>query len=203
MVTITSPGPGDGKTFLSSNLAANFAELGMRVLVIDGDTRRGALHRVLNVDRRPGLTEYLTGAAELHQIVRPTSIERLDVIPCGARSTRAPELLASPLMGDMLAEIRSRYDVILVDSPPLGAGIDPLVLATITGSVILVMRTGKTDRDLAEAKLAVLDRLPVRVLGAVMNGISADAAFRYYSYLPGYETGQEEPDDPDRLLQPS
>jgi Mrp family chromosome partitioning ATPase len=105
-------------------------------------------------------------------------------------------------MGDLLAEFRSRYDVVLVDSPPLGAGIDPLVLATATGNVVLVLRTGKTDRTVAEAKLAILDRLPVRVLGAVMNGISTDVAFRYYSYLPGYEIGEEELEGPERLLQP-
>lgn len=203
MVTITSPGSGDGKTFLSSNLAVNFAELGLRVLVVDGDTRRGTLHRVLNIDRKPGLTDYLTRSASLEDIVRPTSVPQLDVIPCGTRSARAPELLSSSRMGDLLAEIRPRYDVILMDSPPLGAGIDPLVLSTITGNVVLIVRTGKTDRELAEAKLAILDRLPVRVLGAVMNGISTDVAFRYYSYLPGYEAGQEESDDTDRLLQPS
>jgi capsular exopolysaccharide synthesis family protein len=202
MVTITSPGAGDGKTFLTSNLAATFAELGMRVLVIDGDTRRGSLHRVLNLDRKPGLTDYLINGAQVLDVIRPTSIALLDVIPCGTRSPKAPELLSSQRMGDLLAEIRPRYDVILVDSPPLGAGIDPLVLSTITGSVVLVMRTGKTDRSLAEAKLAVLDRLPVRVLGAVMNGIATDAAFRYYSYLPGYEAGQEDPDERDRFLQP-
>jgi capsular exopolysaccharide synthesis family protein len=179
MVTITSPGPGDGKTFLTSNLAATFAELGKRVLVIDGDTRRGSLHRVLNLDRKPGLTDYLVHGAQVVDVIRPTSIALLDMIPCGTRSPKAPELLSSPRMGDLLAEIRPRYDVILVDSPPLGAGIDPLVLSTITGSVVLVLRTGKTDRALAEAKLAILDRLPVRVLGAVMNGIATDAAFRY------------------------
>lgn len=202
MVTITSPGAGDGKTFLTSNLAATFAELGKRVLVIDGDTRRGSLHRVLNLDRKPGLTDYLINGAQVMDVIRPTTIALMDIIPCGTRSPKAPELLSSPRMGDLLAEIRPRYDVILVDSPPLGAGIDPLVLSTITGSVVLVMRTGKTDRALAEAKLAVLDRLPVRVLGAVMNGITTDAAFRYYSYMPGYEAGLEGPDEPDRYLQP-
>lgn len=203
MVTVTSPGSGDGKTFLSTRLAANFAELGLRVLLIDGDTRRGGIHRLMEVKRQPGLTDYLQRSATLEEILRPTALPQLHMIPCGTRSTFAPELLSSARMGDLLARIRGNYDVILVDSPPLGAGIDPLVLSTLTGNVIIVMRTGKTDRALAEAKLAILDRLPVRVLGAVMNGISTDVAFRYYSYLPGYETGQEEPDDPERRLQPS
>jgi capsular exopolysaccharide synthesis family protein len=202
MITILSPGSGDGKTFLCSNVASNFAELGLRVLVVDGDTRRGTLHRVLEVERKPGLTDYLNRSATIEGVIRTTAVPGLDIIPCGTRAASAPELLSSPRMGDLLAEFRSRYDVVLVDSPPLGAGIDPLVLATATGNVVLVLRTGKTDRTVAEAKLAILDRLPVRVLGAVMNGISTDVAFRYYSYLPGYEIGEEELEGPERLLQP-
>src|SRR5690606_6384130 len=101
------------------------------------------------------------------------------------------------------AYIRSRYDVVLIDSPPLGAGVDPLVLGTATGNMMLIMRTGRTDRTLAEAKLAILDRLPVRILGAVLNGITTDTAYKYYSYLPGYEAGHEDEEDPGKLLQPA
>jgi Mrp family chromosome partitioning ATPase len=106
-------------------------------------------------------------------------------------------------MGELLAYIRASYDVVLIDSPPLGAGVDPLVLATATGNVMLLMRPGKTDRTVAEAKLAILDRLPVRVLGAVLNGVDGQSAYKYYSYLPGYEAGEEDLDDTDRLLQPA
>lgn len=203
MLTITSPGPGDGKTFLTTNLGTIFAELGMRTLIIDADTRRGTMHHVLKIGRKPGLTDYLSQKVELHEVIRPSPVANLDVLPSGTRLTHAPDLLASSYMGDLLAYVRSRYDVVLVDSPPLGAGVDPLVLATATGNVMLVMRTGKTDRTIAEAKLAILDRLPVRVLGAVLNGIAGDTAYKYYSYLPGYEAGEEDSSDRGKLLQPA
>jgi succinoglycan biosynthesis transport protein ExoP len=95
-------------------------------------------------------------------------------------------------MADLMAQMKTRFQVIIVDSPPLGAGIDPFVLGTLTGHMMLVFRSGETDRQMAEAKLRLLDRLPVRVLGAVLNEIQADGVYRYYSYLYGY-TADEEP----------
>jgi Mrp family chromosome partitioning ATPase len=96
-------------------------------------------------------------------------------------------------MRDTMAALKTRYNVIIVDSPPLGAGIDPFVLATATGNIMLVLRSGETDRQMAEAKLKLLDRLPVRILGAVLNDIrSADSAYKHYRYVYGY-TADEEP----------
>jgi capsular exopolysaccharide synthesis family protein len=201
LVTVTSPGAGDGKTFMTSNLALSYADLGRRTLIIDGDTRRGCMHRLFSLDRRPGLTEFLRGDVQLDDVIRPTAYDLIEVIPCGARLQNAPELLSSSLLGDLLAAVRARYDTILIDSPPLGAGVDPLVLGALTGNVLLVMRTGNTERALAEAKLRMLDRLPVRVLGTVLNGFDASDSYRYYSYMPGYETGDEEEDVRPALLQ--
>ncbi|CAN5605561.1 polysaccharide biosynthesis tyrosine autokinase [soil metagenome] len=203
-LTITSPGSGDGKTFLTSNLALAFAELGYRTLVIDGDTRRGTMHRLFSLDRQPGLTDYLSGTVQLAEVIRSTTFPLVDVLPSGRRMTNAPELLSSNGMGDLIAYSRSRYDAILIDSPPLTAGIDPLVLATLSANVLLVMRTGVTSRTIADAKLAMLDRLPVRILGAILNGFDSGEAYRYYSYLPGYEShGEGEPVDEPEKLQPA
>jgi polysaccharide biosynthesis transport protein len=193
MATVTSPDPGDGKTFITSNLALSYADLGMRTLVIDGDTRRGNLHRVFGVERSPGLTEYLRGSAELHDVVHNTANPLVHVVSPGARLRNSPELLSSKRLGALLAGIRNDYDVILIDSPPLGAGVDPLVLGTLTGNIVLVMRTGNTALAVAEAKLRMLDNLPVRILGTVLNAFDADDSYRYYSYTPGYESGADEP----------
>lgn len=204
ILTISSPGPGDGKSFVTGNLGLSFADLGRRTLLIDGDTRRGALHRLLGSERLPGLTDYLAGRAELEEVIRPTNTPGLDLIPSGTRFANAPELLASPRMGLLLAHIRSSYQVILVDSPPLGAGVDPLVLATATGNLMVVIRTGTTDRSMAEAKIAMLDHLPIRVLGAVVNGLRSGSGHRYYqyySYLPGY-SADDEAGEQVKLLEP-
>jgi Mrp family chromosome partitioning ATPase len=98
-------------------------------------------------------------------------------------------------MGDLLTELRSEYDVIVIDSPPFTAGVDPFILGTLTGSMVVVLRTGHSNREIAEAKLEVLDRLPIRLLGAVLNDVPRGAAYGYYAYysyyLPGYETTDE------------
>jgi polysaccharide biosynthesis transport protein len=202
VVTVTSPGSGDGKSFVSSNLALSFADLGHRTLLIDGDIRRGGLHRLMNSTRKPGLIDFLAGKAALDGIVKTTSFKNLDFIPSGARMQQGPELLGSPAMREMLAEMRQRYSVILIDSPPLGAGVDPFILSTLAGNVILTVRTGITEKELAETKLDLLSRLPLRILGAVLNGISPkDGAYRYYSYIGGYEAADEKPGAEPRQLQ--
>jgi capsular exopolysaccharide synthesis family protein len=191
MLTVSSPGSGDGKSLVSSNLALSFAEAGYRTLLVDGDIRRGELHRMFSLDRRPGLLDYLVGDASMDAVVRASSHEGLAVIPCGTRRQQGPELLGSAAMSHLMAEMKTRFNVIIVDSPPLGAGIDPFVLGTATGHMLMVFRSGETDRQMAEAKLKLLDRLPVRVLGAVLNDIQADGVYKYYSYLYGYTADEE------------
>ena len=196
-LTISSPGPGDGKSLISANLALSFAEAGYRTLLIDGDIRRGELHRTFATARRPGLLDYLSGAVKREEIFQPTSHVRLTLIPCGVRLHHGPELLGSARMAELLSTLKNQYEVILIDSPPLGAGVDPFVLGTHTGNLLLVLRSGETDRQMAEAKLRILDRLPVRMLGAVLNHIDAGhGAYRYYSYSYGYASEDEAVEDP-------
>ena len=194
ITTITSPGSGDGKSFIAANLALAFADAGHRTLLVDGDIRRGALHRILGAQRKPGLIDYLGGQATREQVVQATRITSVDFIGCGTRKMGGPELLASPAMSQLLIGLRGSYGVIIVDSPPLGAGVDPLILGSMTGSVLLVLRNGVTDRELTLAKLELLGRLPIRVLGAVLNDVRATGAYRYYSYLSGYSAEDEKED---------
>ncbi len=194
MLTISSPSPGDGKSLVSSNLALSFAEAGYKTLLIDGDIRRGELHRMFRAERIPGLLDYLMKSATLEQILRPTSKRNLTLLPCGTRRQHGPELLGSSLMNELMATLKTAYSVIIVDSPPLGAGIDPFVLGTATGNMVLVLRSGETNREMAEAKLKVLDRLPIRILGAVLNDIRAGGVYQYYGYVYGYVADEEKPD---------
>jgi succinoglycan biosynthesis transport protein ExoP len=194
MLTISSPSPGDGKSLVASNLALSFAEAGYKTLLIDGDIRRGELHRMFRGERIPGLLDYLMKSATLEQVLRPTSKRNLTLLPCGTRRQHGPELLGSALMNDLMAALKARYNVILVDSPPLGAGIDPFVLGTATGNMVLVLRSGETNREMAEAKLKVLDRLPIRMLGAVLNDIRAGGVYQYYGYVYGYVAEEEKPE---------
>ncbi len=192
VTTVTSPGAGDGKSFSAANVAKAFAASGRKTILIDADNRRGVLHRTFGVERKPGLTELLSGNASIDDVVHGVSDAGLDFMPTGTRLAAAPELLASTKMQQLLAELRVRYQAIVIDSPPLGAGVDPLILASLTGSLVLVIRNGVTDRAFAGARLEALQRLPIRVLGAILNDVSAtEGVYRYYSYIPGYRSEDE------------
>jgi polysaccharide biosynthesis transport protein len=200
VAAISSPGPGDGKSFVTSNLALSFADLGKRVLLIDGDVRRGTLHRVMSRHRAPGLTDYLVGEVARERLIQDTPYKNVRFLATGKLKLAGPELISSAPMRTLLADLRNDYDVILIDTAPLGAGVDPFIFGTLTGNLILVLRTGTTNRDLAEAKLDLVSRLPIRILGTVINGLKdrdLSHYHRYYSYLPGYEaTDEEEPSAP-------
>jgi tyrosine-protein kinase Etk/Wzc len=193
-LTITSPGSSDGKSFLSTHLARVFAEGGARTLLIDGDLRRGMLNERFNHPRRPGLSEYLRGAEPRERVIQKTVIDRLDLITSGSRQREAPEMLGGPLLSRLLADVRADYDVVICDSPPLSAGVDSVVLGAATENILLVVRTGVSQREVAAARLEVLGRMPVRVIGAVLNDVPRDNAYSYYSHyaLPGYETRNED-----------
>ncbi len=187
-LAITSPSEGEGKSLCSSNLAVAFSEVGRRTLLIDGDTRRGDAHRLLGCDRSPGLIDYLrerNGA----DIIQATDHPNLDFIGSGSRGVSTPELLASPRMAYFIGTLKRTYDVIIVDCPPLASGGDPLILGSLTGNLAVVIRTGSTEKALAQAKLDQLSRLPVRILGAILNDVSASDSYHSYyaSYLPSYE----------------
>jgi tyrosine-protein kinase Etk/Wzc len=199
MLTVSSPGPGDGKSFVSANLAMALADGGYRTVVIDGDIRRGALHSVFApATQTPGLTDFLAGDAILSEVLRPTSHPGLFLVPCGRRRRNGPELLAGEGMVNLLRDLRQQFDAIICDSAPLGAGIDPFALGVASGAMLIVLRTGETDRKLAQAKLEVLDRMPVRILGTVLNDIGENPQFKYYYYLEGY--GALENAEPDSAL---
>lgn len=192
VTTVTSPGPGDGKSFTSANVAKAFAASGRKTLLIDADNRRGVLHRAFGVERKPGLMEMLSGTATLDEVVQSIDAAGIDFMATGTRLAAAPEMLASPKMQQLMTELRARYQAIIIDSPPLGAGVDPLILASLTGTLVLVLRNGVTDREFAGARLDALQKLPIRILGAILNDVrAADGMYRYYSYIPGYRSEDE------------
>jgi capsular exopolysaccharide synthesis family protein len=195
VISITSPSEGEGKTFVSANLANAFADLGRRTVLVDGDTRRGDLHHVMGRDRKPGLTDFLMNGGS-HKVIQSTENPKLHFVGFGSRTASSPELLNSSNMQNFLAGLKRRYEVIIFDSPPMAAGSDPFVLGAHTGNVVMVLRSGSTNKELAAAKMESFLRLPVRMLGAVLNDFAPQLGqgyYRYYShYLPGYEASDEE-----------
>ena len=196
VLTISSPGVGDGKSLVSSRLAMAFAEAGHRTLLVDGDIRRGRQHAIFDADPRPGLLDYLGGDSSIKEVVQPSSYENLAIIARGAFRERGPELLSSDGMSHLIAMLEDQYDAVIVDSPPLGANIDPVALGTATGAMLLVLRSGETDRRVAEAKVRTLEYFPIRLLGAVVNDFALGGAYQQYHYL--YWSGNQNDEEPSR-----
>jgi Mrp family chromosome partitioning ATPase len=148
------------------------------------------------------LTDYLRGKVTPEDVLQVAGHSNLNFIGSGTQVANSPELLSSSRMGELLGEMRKRYDVILLDCPPLGVGADALVLGSLTANLLLLFRSGSTHMDFAQARLEPLGRLPLRLLGAVLNDFQPDRlASNYYSsyygnYLPGYEAGSEEEEEP-------
>jgi capsular exopolysaccharide synthesis family protein len=187
-VAISSPSPGDGKSFVSANLAMSFADSGFRTVLVDGDTRRGTLHQTFALPRTPGLTDQLAGEQSAEHVVHATPHDNLFVVPSGLPRRRSPELLTSPALTQLVAQLRERFDVVIFDTPPLAAGIDGYAIAAATGSVLVVLRVGQTERRMAAAKLLLVDRLPIQVLGTVLNAVPQHGEYQYYGYVEGYGT---------------
>jgi capsular exopolysaccharide synthesis family protein len=198
VLCVTSPAEQEGKSFVCANLAIAFSGLGRRTLLVDGDTRRGNAHELLHLSRKPGLTDYLAAGDDGLVHAQQSQHENLWLMPSGARRAGSPELLNSRAMQDLLASARRSFDVIVLDSPPLSAGADAFVLAAHAGSLVLVVRSGATNKGLTMVKLEPFLRLPVRILGAVLNDFVPSAVYgnyRYYGdYIAGYEARDEAPD---------
>jgi polysaccharide biosynthesis transport protein len=189
---ITSPEQGDGKSLVASNLALAFAEAGYRTLLIDADTRRGALHEVFGAQRRPGLIEVLSGEVSRAEVLHPTSQERLMLLPCGGRRTTNPELISSSALPRLLSELVHEFSVIIIDGPPLSAGIDAFAIGAACENTMMILRHSKTDMRMARTKLALLRRLPLRTVGVVLNDVKSMGDYKYYGYDATYRALPEE-----------
>lgn len=188
IIQVTSANPGDGKSTLSSNLAVTIAHSGKRCLLIDGDLRRARVHKLLNVSNDVGIVSVLTGKNEITDAIQPSSINNLDVLTSGPRCKSPAELLLSPEFPLMLEALRKRYDMIIVDTPPVLAVSDPVTVATAVDGVLLVTRVGRNTRGPMERVHECLTMVNANLLGVVVNGIEGEQS-RYgnrYSAYQGY-----------------
>lgn len=171
VVTIGGLAPGVGKSFVSANLAHLLGEAGKRVVLVDADLRRGHLHRYAGAERCPGLTEVLRGEVPLAEGLRSSGLVGVDYLATGGLPPNPAELLASDRFQRLVADLSSRYDLVLVDTPPILAVGDAAVVARHAAVNLLVLKAGKHPlRELA-AGLRQLSRNGVRVSGIVMNDV--------------------------------
>lgn len=181
-LVVTSNEPGDGKSFTAANLAITLAQLKSKTVLIDSDLRRGVLHNTFGVPKEPGFSNYLTSGLPLHSVLRETHIPNLMLISCGSLIPNPSELLGSHQMQRFLDEIRRKFEIVIFDTPPLNAATDAVVVGTQVDGTVIVIRAGKTDRDLARQKLDLYSNVPAKILGVILNGTTEDMAHPGYSY---------------------
>lgn len=182
-IVVTSPSGSEGKTTTAANVAVAFAQQGMRVLLVDCDFYRARLHQVFGVSNSPGLADLLLGSAAVEQVVRPTTVERVSVIPAGPLPPVNPtDLLGGDVMRSLLASLAGDFDLVVLDTPPVLTNANAPILATQTDGVVLVVRAGQTDRDTAREAMQQLATVGARVLGTVLNDPDATLVQRkgYY-----------------------
>ena len=183
-LVVTSPSPGEGKSLTAANLAITLAQQGRPTLLLDADMRRPVQHRQFDAPQTPGLSDCLLTEELLESAIRPTMLESLFVLPSGSQPPNPAELLDSPQMDRLLEALRTRYDAVIIDSPPVLAVTDSAVLAPKTDGVILVVRAEKTDKDAIALAIQQLRQVNAEVLGIVVNDAKAEGS--YHSYYREY-----------------
>ncbi len=201
-LVVTSASPAEGKSFTAANLALTQAQLAEhRVLLIDFDFRRPTVDKVFQVPIAPGMTNYLQGTAPFSDVIRRVGDTNLYIITAGDPVTNPLELLNLKECGTLLAEVRSHFDWVILDSPPLLFAADGNLLATMCDGTILVVRIGTTTFDSVSRALQSL--CENNVLGIVVNGARRGELYSKYSYYHDYYTygaDQDNKEEPDKDL---
>lgn len=181
---ITSCVPGEGKTTLTSNLAAAFAQHNKKVIIVEADMRRPRMTHVMEVPSVVGLSNVLTATATCEEaIVRGVQLPSLDILPAGPQPPNPSELLGSTAFSDLLKKLRSQYDIVLLDSPPALLVADPVSIASLADAVVWVCRAAVVTRPYLNRAAGLIDRNEMPVIGFVVNGVtSGEAGYGYGSY---------------------
>ncbi|MFP4598967.1 MAG: GumC family protein [Persicimonas sp.] len=200
LLLVTSPGPSEGKTLSSVNMAIAMAQSGQKTLIIDSDMRRPRIHKALGVENDGGLSTIITGQAGLDDVLKQTEIENLDVLTCGAIPPNPSELLHAGRFRELVEELREKYDRVIFDSPPLAAVSDALVLSHQVDSVLLILKFGQTRRELLRRSIEQLDAIGAPFMGCVLNDIQAGESAYAYSYYYRYQYEDSDSDKPSQRM---
>ncbi|MEP6714104.1 MAG: polysaccharide biosynthesis tyrosine autokinase [Terriglobia bacterium] len=199
MLVVTSPGPGEGKTTVASNIAAAMAESGQQVLLIDMDLRRPQLHNIFNLTNDQGFTD-MTRSGDLgkvdrtHPFISSTTIPGVFVLPSGSVDlTKISELFHSPRVPSLLKQLKQSFDTVIIDTPPMLQFSEARLVASFSDGVILVLRSGQTNRDSALSARDQLSRDGIAVLGTVLNDWRPHKGDinQYDAYYGSYKKYQE------------
>ena len=205
-IMITRCHPQEGKSFISMNLMRSFASLGMRVVLVDADIRASALQSVYGIqiagdyeaDRYPGLTRYLAGRASVDEILGPTNIPNASMILSGRRVINSLPLLNTPRLRQLLDYLTTKFDIVLVDAPPVGTIIDAARIATSCDGTLFVVESGTVSRFHLQRSLSQIEQSGCTVLGTVLNRYDdREYGSKYYYSGGGYYSYYRRPNKSD------
>jgi len=189
IVMLTGPSPGLGKSFISANLSAVLAMSGRKVIVVDCDLRRGHLHEYFGTEREPGFSDYVAGTATIDSIVKPTKVPGLSFLATGTVPPNPAELLLSDKVGQLLAVLSKEFDTVILDTPPVLAVTDAVVMGRFAGTTLFVLKAGEHSMRMIEDSVKRLQVAGVPIKGTIFNQIGLGARGRYgykYGYSYGY-----------------
>ncbi|MDQ1209259.1 capsular exopolysaccharide synthesis family protein [Acinetobacter baylyi] len=195
VIMIAGPAPEVGKSFISTNLATILAQNNKRVLLIDADMRRGYLHKYFNTEIKPGLSEYLTDQASLEDVTHHSEVSGLDMITRGKSPANPSEILSSAQFQAMLEHLMPLYDHILIDTPPVLAVTDGIIISQYSGVNLIVARHAKTHMKELELTVNRFEQAGVKINGFILNDIQASASYGYgygYNYAYGYKASKDD-----------
>jgi succinoglycan biosynthesis transport protein ExoP len=203
VILVTSALPREGKTTAAANLAVTLAQLGDRTVLVDADLRKPGVGRLLNMTggKYAGLSSYLAGVSSLDLVSVPhPSIPNLVAIPTGPLPPNPADLLSSSRLSDAITELRSKFKFVVIDSPPVMAATDAVILSVQCDGVLLVVRSGETPKEAFTRTRDLLASVKCHLLGVVLNAVDSSApdyyySYRYYPYSYGYGP-QESMDTP-------
>ena len=189
IITITSTQPNEGKSTVISNLAAAFASLeNKRVLIIDGDLRNPSVHKMFGVSNLNGITDILLGEKDVDKCLEKTKIKGLDILKVGKVPPNPSEMLQSNKMRNFIEVIKEYYDYVFIDAPPVGVVSDASIISQYSDGVILLVGSNETDIDAAKVSKERLESVGANILGVVLNKFESEgSAYGYYGYYYGNE----------------
>jgi capsular exopolysaccharide synthesis family protein len=192
-VLVTSAMLSEGKSTVCAFLAVTAAKKGLRTLLIDSDLRRPSLHKLFVMPREQGLVDVLSDGVAAKNVVKKTSLDKLDLLTAGKAVAHPAEVFDPGAIGRLVGEMKFYYDLIVVDAAPIIPVSDPMLLAPVVDGVLMVVRAGATQRDVVRRAKEIIGGATSRLLGVVLNNAENSLPYYFDQGYYGYDYGQKTP----------